>query len=413
LDYATLSDIGLRRSNNQDSLTVSLAGSEAAWRKRGDLFMVADGMGAHAAGELASKLATDTVPLAYSKLTDRSPPEAARAAVEEANALIHSRGQASEDFKGMGTTCTTLILLPQGALVAHVGDSRCYRLRGSRIEQLTFDHSLVWEMRAVGQIRGPVPDFIPKNVITRSLGPHPAVQVDVEGPHPILAGDTFFLCSDGLSGPVHDEEIGILLGVLAPSEAAAALVDLANLRGGPDNISVLVVRAVGSQWAEAGGGALAGPRRKARPVHPAAWIATGVLALAGLGLLAVNALVAAVTLAAAAAVGGGVFLYRRGGPAATLVANGQRLGAGPYTAAACEPGGEFVGRLAQTAGELRKAAAQGEMPIDWKQVEDLLQLAVTATQAADHAEAVRQYCKAIRFMMAGLKRQGRSRSGNP
>ncbi len=111
LEYASLSDIGLRRSNNQDSLAVMPAVSQNVWQQRGDLFVVADGMGAHAAGELASKISTDTVPLVYHKLMDRAA-EALVAAVEEANTQIHSRGQASIDFKGMGTTTTTLALLP-------------------------------------------------------------------------------------------------------------------------------------------------------------------------------------------------------------------------------------------------------------------------------------------------------------
>ena len=246
LEHVALSDLGLRRSNNQDSMTAAVAGSLAAFQQRGHLFMVADGMGAHAAGELASKLAVDTVPLSYHKLADRSPPEALRAAMEDANSQIHSRGCASPDFKGMGTTSTVLVLLPQGALVAQVGDSRAYRFRGNRYEQLTFDHSLVWEMRAAAALpAGQVPDYIPKNVITRSLGPNPSVQVDLEGPFPVAVGDTFLLCSDGLSGPVNDEEMGILLHCLPPAEAARTLIDLANLRGGPDNITVVIVRVQG------------------------------------------------------------------------------------------------------------------------------------------------------------------------
>ena len=91
----------------------------------------------------------------------------------DANASIHERGQANAEFQGMGTTCSVLVLLPDAAIVAHVGDSRVYRLRGGKLEQLTFDHSLVWEMMAAGQMpRGEVASFIPKNIITRSLGPH-------------------------------------------------------------------------------------------------------------------------------------------------------------------------------------------------------------------------------------------------
>src|SRR5262245_54415454 len=122
----------MRRSNNQDSFAVSLATSMEQWHQRGHLFMVADGMGAHAAGELASRLAIDHVPHLYRKFDDLSGPEALRRSVLEANAEINRRGQANEEFHNMGTTCTALTLLPQGAVVAHIGDSRVYRLRGSR-----------------------------------------------------------------------------------------------------------------------------------------------------------------------------------------------------------------------------------------------------------------------------------------
>ena len=156
---------------------------------------------------------------------------------------IHERGQANAEFQGMGTTCSVLVLLPTTAVIAHVGDSRVYRLRRRQLEQLTFDHSLVWEMMAAGQMpRGEVANFIPKNIITRSLGPHADVQVDLEGPFPLEVGDTFLLCSDGLSGQVKDEEIGAILSVLSPQEAVRALVDMANLRGGPDNITAIVAR---------------------------------------------------------------------------------------------------------------------------------------------------------------------------
>jgi protein phosphatase len=214
VEHAALSDIGLRRSNNQDSFTVVPAKSGELWQQRGHLFMVADGMGAHAAGELASKMACDAVPLTYQKVLDEPPPLAIRKAIEDANGRIHSRGQANLDFRGMGTTTSVLLLLPQGALVAHVGDSRVYRLRGSRIEQLSFDHSLVWEMMSTGKMREEeVPGYIPKNIITRSLGPAPHVEVDLEGPWPVASGDTFLLCSDGLSGQVSDEDIGVILSV--------------------------------------------------------------------------------------------------------------------------------------------------------------------------------------------------------
>src|SRR5260370_25741457 len=141
----------------------------------------------------------------------------------------------------MGTTTTALLVRPEGAWIGHVGDSRAYRIRDGQIEQMSFDHSLVWEM---ARRQGVDPDGlqgIPSNVIVRSLGPEPLVQVDVEGPHPVQAGDTYLLCSDGLTGQISDSEMGAIASVLPPAEACRFLVDLANLRGGPDNITVLIV----------------------------------------------------------------------------------------------------------------------------------------------------------------------------
>jgi len=115
VEYIALSDVGLRRANNQDSYAVSLAGSSESFQQTGHLFLVADGMGAHAAGELASKLSADIVPLAYRKTTGMEPWEAIRQAILQANERIHGRGEAHAEFHGMGTTTSTLLLLPEGA----------------------------------------------------------------------------------------------------------------------------------------------------------------------------------------------------------------------------------------------------------------------------------------------------------
>ena len=157
-------DIGMRRSNNQDSHKVVMANSEERWQQRGHFFVVADGMGAHAAGELASKLAVDNICHLYIKHLDVSSPEALQKAIIETNTEIYNRGKANADFHAMGTTASCLALLPQGALVGHVGDSRVYRLRGEMLHQLTFDHSLVWEMRQSGQIPDESTHSIPTNV---------------------------------------------------------------------------------------------------------------------------------------------------------------------------------------------------------------------------------------------------------
>lgn len=237
----------MRRANNQDAVAVAMT-DDVDWQKRGHFFMVADGMGAHAAGELASKLAVDNVPHTYHKLRSLTPPAALRQAVHKANKLIYDKGQSAPEFNGMGTTCSCLVLLPGAALVAHVGDSRVYRMRCSQLEQLTFDHSLVWEMAAASDTADEnVPACIPKNVITRSLGPHAMVNVDLEGPYDVCPGDKFLLCSDGLTTVVENDLIAGLLESLPPDEAAATLVDIANLRGGPDNVSVIVCQVEGER----------------------------------------------------------------------------------------------------------------------------------------------------------------------
>ena len=240
---AAATDTGMRRTNNQDSHTVVRCSRVESWRQRGHLYMVADGMGAHAVGELASKLACDNIPHNYSKTKLTTPSEAIAKAYKEVGGLIHGKATANRDFAGMGTTCSTLILLPEGALIAHVGDSRVYRIRNQRIDQLSFDHSLAWELVRRNHLSAEQANkAVPRNVITRSLGPDPNIEVDIEGPLPVEPGDVFLLCSDGLSGPVEDAELGAFAGNFHPKDACRYLVHLANLRGGADNITVVMAR---------------------------------------------------------------------------------------------------------------------------------------------------------------------------
>jgi len=412
LEYATLSDVGLRRSNNQDSMAVTIAPSQQAWEEKGHLFTVADGMGAHAAGELASKIAAEIIPLTYLKLIDQDPPEALQQALITANAQIFERGEASQDFRGMGTTGSALAILPQGAVVAHVGDSRVYRLRQWQFEQLTFDHSLVWEMSSAQKIpEREVPDYVPKNIITRSLGPSQEVQVDVEGFFPLEVGDTFLLCSDGLTGPVDDEEIGTILGCLHVDEAVRALVDLANVRGGPDNITVLVAKIIGPQKANAASKPSMASTPPPRVVHPLLWSLLGVLGLGTLGAAAMGEWLTAFAGLAATVLTGIVVLARRyTAPDTEFRFDGRPLGKGPYTSFNCTPSRHFVERLGKTVSQLREAAAQEKWTVKWHRFDELIMQAAKAAEEPDYNGAVRHYCLALSFIMDQLKHQRRGNS---
>ncbi|MGD9720265.1 MAG: PP2C family serine/threonine-protein phosphatase [Pirellulales bacterium] len=409
LEHAALSDVGLRRANNQDSFALALAGDEAEWRRRGHLFMVADGMGAHAAGELASKMACESVPHTYRKSPERSPADALRLAIVAANANIHERGQANAEFQGMGTTSSVLVLLPRAAIVAHVGDSRVYRLRDGHLDQLTFDHSLVWEMMAAGQMpRGEVANFIPKNIITRSLGPRPDVQIDLEGPYPLAAGDTFLLCSDGLSGQVKDEEIGAILAALSPAEAVRALVDMANMRGGPDNVTAIVVRVTHVPPDEpAPVDTSTTVSSSGTPLVQFLWVVMTLGLLVAVALALTGNLAAALAsglVAAAAAVGALMSNLMHAQPAATANLAGP-YGHGPHATHSGIPDAQRVAALSQMAQQLREAAKDEHWTLDWSRFNEFGEQARAAQAGGDFTQAVRQYALAISFMLSEIRRQ--------
>jgi protein phosphatase len=416
LAHAELTDVGMRRSNNQDAYAALLATDVESWQKRGHVFVVADGMGAHAAGELASKMAADGIPHNYYKMREESAPDAIRKTVRQVNEEIHRRGQANAEFHGMGTTACTLILLPQGALVAHVGDSRVYRLRGGKYEQLTFDHSLLWEMSASGQFsKDSLPNLVPKNIITRSLGPHKNVQVDLEGPFPLEVGDTFLMCSDGLSGQVKDEEMGAILTALPPAEAAQVLIDLGNLRGGPDNITVVIVRVTGpaitNQPAEPL--ALAGDKAEPTgppPVNKALWGAAILAIIAAVGLSQVGWMYAvAAAMIAGALITWGLLQRFTGGPDVRYLAPGARLGRGPYAACDSTPNQAIVHNLELLSDQLREAANDGRWSVDWTRFNAYSSQGKAALARHDYLQAIREFGRAQRFMINELRSQGRKR----
>jgi PPM family protein phosphatase len=413
LTCAALTDVGMRRANNQDSHAIVLAEDEAAWQQRGHLFVVADGMGAHAAGELASRLAVESIPHLYHHYRELSAPEALERAMAETNAEIHRRGEANPDFHNMGTTASVLVLLPQGAVVGHVGDSRAYRMRGDCLEQLSFDHSLQWELRAAGSVAGGSDAAIrvPKNVITRSLGPNPSVAIDLEGPFPLEVGDAFLLCSDGLSGQVTDEEIGPILAHLPPPEAARVLVDLANLRGGPDNITVVVAKVAGEALAtnpshDASIRIGDTPDNRFPPLP--AWIAMGVcLFLAAVMGAARQPVVAAIAVAAGLIAGGlgGVMTVLNRRTHGQAVGGNHRLGKGPHVRVVSKADGRFVETLAGILRELRQAAREGGWELQWSEFDKQQRSAEQVTRQGEYPAAVRCYANAISFLMNELRRQ--------
>jgi protein phosphatase len=362
-------------------------------------------------------LAVEGIPHLYHKYRELSPPEALHRAIAETNAEVNRRGQTTPDFHNMGTTCSVLVLLPQGALLAHIGDSRVYRLRGGLLEQLTFDHSLQWELRAAGQLPegSDLAASVPKNVITRSLGPNPTVQTDLEGPLPIELGDVYLLCSDGLTGRVDDDELGMILGSLPAEEAAKALVHLVNLRGGPDNVTVLIARVVKPEitTAVANASPLAmGGSSEVRPVHPALWIAGGVCLLAGMVLAMMGQLVPGGLALLGGAIAGGIGVVQRysGYTRGTALGNGRYLGRGPYTSTPCVPSAPFVEKLYSLLQELRQAARENSWAVSWDRVDEFARKAQAHNRAGQPAEGVAWVCRALVLVMDELRSQNIKRT---
>lgn len=236
-------DPGCVREMNEDC-GVHVQPSNPDWLQgKGTLTIIADGMGGHAAGEVASRLAAEIIGRRYYEI-QADPTESLARAFIEANRSIYDAASSEAQLRGMGTTCTALALCDGQAFIAHVGDSRAYLLRAGRLNLLTEDHSAVMEMVRQGVIsREEARHHADKNVITRALGTTPEVEISTLGP-PLTTrvGDTFLLCSDGLYDLVEDSEIErVLLEARDIHEASERLIALARARGGHDNITVGIV----------------------------------------------------------------------------------------------------------------------------------------------------------------------------
>jgi len=236
---AGVSDVGRQRLHNEDRYMLL---------PEFNVFIVADGMGGHKSGEVASRMAASAVAGFFRDVGPRrkgSLGERLRLAVKEANARIFARSGGSRAHRGMGTTIVAAAFAPgEGTVyVAHAGDSRCYLVRRGNIRQLTRDHSLLEDaLRERPDLTARDLAYLPRNVITRALGVSETVDVEIRE-EPVLPGDVFLLCSDGLHGLVADTELARIVGAQPVlTEACARLVELANERGGRDNITVVLVR---------------------------------------------------------------------------------------------------------------------------------------------------------------------------
>lgn len=414
VQYASITDIGFRRRNNQDSLAVQVCAEPIDFQQRGHLFLVADGMGGHAVGELASKIAADTIPHVFYKTRDTEIPEAIKDALEKANTAINERGSMNRDFERMGTTGSALVLCPHGAVIGHVGDSRVYRVRDERIDQISFDHSLQWELLRQGKMK---PEdiylFEPRNVITRSLGPEPTVKVDVEGPYPVLPGDTFLLCSDGLTGHVTDSEIGQIVRELPPGEACRLLVNLANLRGGSDNITVVIAR-VGSLPPDAG--STTDMPIIARESESTGWWLAGfwvvalvfVLGVASaiLGNVVPGVVVAAVGFVAACVLGW-FYTHRHPRTEITYHDDARTTLWRPYRTASAKLSKKFLTLIAAIEAELLRTVDEEGWTVDRARHDEAFKAAQEAAAAGDTSQAFREYARAIDALMIGVHSQRR------
>ena len=242
IDASVQTDKGCVREINEDSGLMVRPADPRLLAEKGTLVVVADGMGGHSAGEVASQMAADLVSRVYYE-TRAEPSAALKRSVEEANRRIHEEAAADESKHGMGTTCTALALCGGRAYAAHVGDSRLYMLRAGQLYQLSEDHSAVNEMVKLGIItKEQARTHEDKNVILRALGTTPDVEVSVLDPFVVREGDRYLLCSDGLHDLVLEDEIASVLTETEDIHAAGErLIALAKERGGHDNITVGII----------------------------------------------------------------------------------------------------------------------------------------------------------------------------
>lgn len=244
VEMAALTDVGRQRANNEDAYLYWEPESDEEFRRKGRLAIVADGMGGYEGGQEASRVAVETVRHVYDRDFADDPQQALLAALLAAHDSIQRYAMEHPEFQGMGTTCTALAIVNGKLYFAHVGDSRLYLVRPDAITRLTRDHSYVGRLVESGIVRSEDAQSHPqRHILTAALGSGKEIQPDIsERPVEMQAGDRILLCSDGLWSVVSEPEIADAVRPHPPAQACRALVDMALERGGPDNVTVLVLR---------------------------------------------------------------------------------------------------------------------------------------------------------------------------
>ncbi|MBZ5705207.1 MAG: Stp1/IreP family PP2C-type Ser/Thr phosphatase [Acidobacteriia bacterium] len=251
IEMAGLSDIGCHRENNEDRYSYWEPADDDQFQSKGRLAIIADGMGGYEGGQEASRLAVETIEEVYAGTPDSEPQALLVSAFLSAHQRIQELASERAALHGMGTTCTAIALLGNQLYYAHVGDSRLYLVRNGSISRLTHDHSYVSRLVEHGVISSEEAESHPqRHILTAALGAGSEIAPETpEQPVALDAGDVLVLCTDGLWGVVHDDEIRSVVSSKNPQEACRELVQTAKQRGGPDNITMQVLRvsADGSQ----------------------------------------------------------------------------------------------------------------------------------------------------------------------
>jgi len=243
IDVASLSDLGRQRENNEDSYLYWEPDSDADFQRKGRLAVVADGMGGYEGGQEASKFAVETVRHIYDSAFTGNPQQTLISAFETAHSTIQRYAVDHPQLHGMGTTCTALSIVDHQLYFAHVGDSRLYLVRAGTVKRLTRDHSYVGRLVENGIVRSEDAESHPqRHILTAALGSGRDVIPDAP-PQPVALeeGDSLVLCTDGLWSLVNEHELSAIVQDNPPAEACVKLVQVALERGGPDNITLMVL----------------------------------------------------------------------------------------------------------------------------------------------------------------------------